>query len=390
MKKALLITDGHSDKFREQFEKVCGTEFELMTAGPAVRGSVEECSPDLILVDMKDASSAQDAVRVLKKGVSTAHIPFLRVVDRSALREVLSSKLAHGIDDFILRPVDAAELGIRSRNAVKRAGASFFSNPLTGLPGNTIIEKALNKKISDGEVFVTGHIDIDNFKAFNDRYGYLKGDRVIMQTAYMLKVAVKTWGNKEDFVGHIGGDDFVLITTAERYNDICRNFICMFDTIIPFHYSAVDRKKGFIEVKDRARKMRRMPLMSVTVALVLKNCSAEVDTLIELNDRIAEVKQYLKNIPGSKYMADRRITGSNEYLSLQIFSNDDESFSGYRPLGQILLEQGQVSPEELDRALKEHWHRGVKLGEVLKDLDILRENDIEKALSLQTGNIRGT
>jgi diguanylate cyclase (GGDEF)-like protein len=312
----------------------------------------------------------------------------LRVVDRRALREVLSSRLAHGIDDFIMRPVDGAELGIRSRNAVKRAGASFFSNPLTGLPGNTIIEKALNKKMSAGEVFVTGHIDIDNFKAFNDRYGYLKGDRVIMQTAYMLKVAVRTWGNRDDFVGHIGGDDFVLITTPERYNDICRNFICMFDTIIPFHYSAKDREKGYIEVKDRARKMRRVPLMSVTLALVLKNCPAEVNTLIELNDRIAEVKQYLKNIPGSKYMADRRITGKNEYLSLQVFSNDDESFSGYRPLGQILLEQGAVSPEQLDRALKEHWHRGVKLGEVLKDLDILREKDIEKALSLQTGNIR--
>ena len=340
-------------------------------------------SPDIVVVDAHSADKDRlEICDTLKTDFSTAYIPIIILIDKRQLRRELL-KLQQGVDDYLIKPPDPLELRMRIEMALKRSQHSFYANPLTGLPGGIIIEDALKRRLESGKDFVAGQVDIDNFKSFNDRYGYIQGDRVIMQTAYMLNAAVKRWGNKEDFIGHIGGDDFVLITSPEKYNELCKNFICMFDTITPFHYSAEDRGNGYIVAKDRANKERKTPLMSVTIALVMKNSPEEVRNLIELNERIAEVKQYLKKIPGSKYMADRRVLKRNDHLKVQVFTNDESITSSYKPLGQILLERNVITPEQLDKALKVHWKRNELLGQVLKEMGFVSEEKLIEALSSQ-------
>ena len=344
---------------------------------------IARIAPDVIIVDADAGERKGFAIcDTLKTNLATVSIPVITLLEKKHLRQELAM-LQQGVDDYLIKPPDPLELRVRVEMAIKRSQHNFYANPLTGLPGGILIEDAITKKLKEKKEFVTGQVDIDNFKSFNDRYGYLQGDRVIMQTAHMLATCVEKWGEKGDFVGHIGGDDFVIITTPEKYNDVCENFICMFDTIIRFHYSKEDRANGFILAKDRADVKRKIPLMSVTVALVLKNSPEEVNSTIEINERIAEVKQYLKKISGSKYLADRRILRKNDHLKVQVFQNDESISRKYKPLGQILLEKGAIDREQLDKALKMHWKRGGFLGETLEESGLVTKEKVTQALRSQ-------
>jgi DNA-binding response OmpR family regulator len=344
-------------------------------------------TPDVIIIDAHSTPKSRlEICDKVKNDLATAYVPIITIINKRHLREQLLD-LKQGVDDYLVKPLDLMDLRVRIEMAIKRTQHSFYANSLTGLPGGIVIENVTKERLEGKQPFVVGHIDIDNFKSFNDKYGYQRGDRAILQTAYMLNTVVRNWGNKNDFVGHIGGDDFVVITSPDRYKVICQNFICMFDTIISFHYSPEEREKGYVVTKDRMNKVRRLPLMSVTIALVIKNNDNEFHNTIELNERIAEVKQYLKKIPGSKYMADRRILKKDDTLTLQVFSNDESLSNYYKPLGQILLEKNVISFEELDRALKVHWRRGALLGEVLKDMGVLSDHELKAALDMQVDKL---
>ncbi|MFH1846976.1 MAG: diguanylate cyclase [Candidatus Omnitrophota bacterium] len=348
---------------------------------------ISKVAPDVIIVDVNSATKDQMSVcGRLKDDFATTHVPIIALINKRHLRQKLLD-FSRGVDDYLIKPPDPLELRVRIEMAIKRTRNSYYASPLTGLPGGIIAEEILKEKIESGIPFVIGHADIDNFKSFNDKYGYLKGDRVILQTAYMLSNSVRNLGNKDDFVGHIGGDDFILITTPDKYDAVCHNFICMFDTIIPFHYGPADRKQRHIKVKDRTNTLRNMPIMSMTVALVIKNSAEYAGNLIELNEKVTEVKQYLKKISGSKFMADRRIQKSKKPLNLQVFKNAETVVDNYKPLGQLLLEKKAVTLDQLDRALKLHWKRGVLLGEVLTDLGFLSEENLLQALEWQGNSL---
>jgi GGDEF domain-containing protein len=344
---------------------------------------IKKISPDAVVVDVHSATKSHlEICRLLKDDFITAFIPIIALINKRQLREQLLS-LRQGVDDYLIKPPDPLDLRTRIEIAIKRSQYNFYSSPLTGLPGGRLIEDTLKEKIEKDVSFSFGYIDIDNFKYFNDAYGYLKGDRVIMQTAYILYTVMKKFGNKDDFIGHIGGDDFVFITTPDKYKEICQYFIVMFDNIILFHYFPKDRQQGFILAKDRARKVKKIPLMSVTIALVNKNSQGEFKNIIEVNEKIAEIKRYLKTIPGSKFMADRRNLKPEDYLDPQIYKKEELFSNFYKPLGQILLEKSIISPEQLDEALAMHWRRGVLLGEILKELGFLKEEELAEALDIQ-------
>jgi GGDEF domain-containing protein len=265
-------------------------------------------------------------------------------------------------------------------STLKRAQHSFYSTPLTGLPGGRLIEDTLRDRFNNDKPFSFGYLDLDNFKYFNDTYGYVKGDRVIMQTAYMLYTTISRHGNRDDFIGHIGGDDFAFITTPDKHSEVCQNFIADFNRIMPFHYCRENRDRGYIVARDRTHKIKNIPLMGVSIAVVNKTELSQFKNIIEINEKIAEVKRYLKGFDGSKFMADRRSGGPDGRQSPRIFRIESGSGSAYRPLGQILLERGAINGERLDEALTVHWRRGVRLGETLKDLGYVAEKDIKEAL----------
>jgi len=384
-KKILIIS---SDKSLSDVLKFCfdGWGYEVSVSKDPVTdiAPIKKASPDVIVVDVHSANAQQlEICRLLKDDFLTAYIPVITLINKRQLRSHLLN-IKQGVDDYLIKPPDPLDLRVRIEMAMRRSQYSFHSTPLTGLPGGRIIEETINEKLKNREEFSFGYIDIDNFKYFNDNYGYVRGDRAIMQTAYMLYTAVSKFGNKKDFLGHIGGDDFVFITTLDRYRDICHNFILEFNRIMPFHYSEEDRKKGHVVARDRMHNIKKIPLMTISIAVANNAKASEFKNVIEINEKVAEVKRYLKTFEGSKFMADRRdhVPGAPE--DAIIYKINDSKPKNYSPLGQILLKGGFVTDEKLDEALVLHWRRGVRLGEVLTELGVVEKGDLESALKQES------
>lgn len=346
--------------------------------------SIKRISPDVIVADVQDASKDRLKIcRLLKDDFITAFIPIITLINKRQLRQQLLD-IRQGVDDYSIKPPDPLDLRVRVEMALKRSQYTFYASPLTGLPGGRIIEEVFGERIKDGSVFSFGYADIDNFKYFNDVYGYIKGDRAIMQTAYILYTTVKKFGNPSDFIGHIGGDDFIFITTPDKYGEICRQLIFTFDHITPFHYSRKDRKNGFIVTRDRTHKSKKIPLMSLSVAVVSQTDIPVFKNVIEINDRVAEIKSYIKGMPGSKFMADRRNLKFDPTAGgPQRYDKQNKITHSYRPLGQILLDKKVITPEQLDGALTIHWRRDIALGEILKELKLIKEDELKEALRAQ-------
>jgi len=336
-------------------------------------------SPDVIVVDVHSARRTDlEICRILKDDFITAFIPVVTLINKRQLRSQLLN-IKQGVDDYLIKPPDPLDLRVRVEMAMKRSQYSFYSSSLTGLPGGRIVEETLKERLTGLSPLSFGYLDLDNFKCFNDTYGYVKGDRVIMQTAYLLYTTISTHGNRNDFIGHIGGDDFAFITTPDKQKGICENFIKVFNRIMPFHYSREDREKGFVVAKDRTNKLKNIPLMSVSIAVVNRTKPEQFANLIEMNEKVAEVKRYLKRFDGSKFMADRRSSEADGRESPQIYKIETGSKGSYRPLGQILLEKCAISAEKLDEALCIHWRRGVRLGEILSELGFVSQKDLADA-----------
>lgn len=384
-KKILIIS---SDKNLREVLKFCfdgwGYEVVLYESSPKDIASIKKASPDVIVVDVHTAKRTDlEICRLLKDDFITAFIPVVTLINKRQLRSQLLN-IKQGVDDYLIKPPDPLDLRVRVEMAMKRSQYSFYASPLTGLPGGRIIEEMLRERLKSDGPFSFGYLDLDNFKYFNDTYGYVKGDRVIMQTAYMLYAVISKLGNKDDFIGHIGGDDFAFITTPDKYAAICHNFITEFNRIMPFHYSAGDRARGYVVARDRTHKIKNIPLMTVSVAVVNREKDSEYKNIIEINEKVAEVKRYLKGFEGSKFMADRRSDpkkGKAEARQLpQTYKIDTSAGVSCRPLGQILLENGALSGEDLDEALRAHWRRGIRLGDIIRELGLVGEKELTSAL----------
>jgi diguanylate cyclase (GGDEF)-like protein len=381
IKKILIIS---SDKNLREVLDFCfdgwGYEVFLKESISEDITSIKRMSPDTIIIDIHSANKANlDICRLLKEDFITASIPVIALINKKQLKTQLLN-LKQGVDDYLIKPPDPLDLRVRVEMAMRRSQYNFYASPLTGLPSGRTIEESVKERLKAGEPFSFGYLDIDGFKYFNDVYGYLKGDRAIMQTAYLLYSVMQSHGNKNDFMGHIGGDDFVFITTPDKFKLICKSFIDLFDRIMPFHYSDKDRAQGFIVAKDRTSKIKNIPLMSISIAVVTHDASSQFKNIIEVNEKVAEVKRYLKTFTGSKFMEDRRNRKIDPGTqSPEIFKRDAPCAS-YKPLGQILMERNMLTPEKLDEALCLHWRRGVMFGEVLEELGYVKKDDLDSAM----------
>jgi len=179
------------------------------------------------------------------------------------------------------------------------------ASPLTRLPGGIAIEKALKHRIDSGDAFAFCVIDLDNFKAFNDHYGYAHGNKVIKESAKVIETATKEKGAAGDFVGHIGGDDFVVITTPKYMREISNEIIALFDARVPSFYTKEDREKGYIFGKSRQGEDMQFPLITISIAIVT-NAQRRFTNPLEASEIAAELKDYAKTIPSSLYVVDKR------------------------------------------------------------------------------------
>ena len=237
--------------------------------------------------------------------VLEADIP-VEMVSQAAM-----GRLDHKIYDSIIITRNRKYHGLVSIRALLDALTSMqieaarFANPLTGLPGNRQIEEELLNRLSSGRPFSIIYSDLDNFKGFNDRYGFERGDQAIKLTAEIIAGAVREHGAAGDLTGHIGGDDFVVITRPEAAEKICEHVCAAFDRAIGRLYDPEDREKGCILTRDRQDREVIIPLMSISLALI--NCApGEFNGPEELARVSAELKKYAKSQPGSVYVKERR------------------------------------------------------------------------------------
>lgn len=192
-------------------------------------------------------------------------------------------------------------------NSLTRIQLEFAkgANPLTGLPGNNAIEEALSERLTGNKPFVLVYVDLDYFKSYNDRYGFDNGDRLLLFTSKIVTGVIRKYGEGDDFIGHLGGDDFVMITSPARVDLICTRLIKYFDRLVRGYYPLEDRLNGGVTGRDRDGRERWFPFVSVSMSLVECFNSLEYN-LSTISRKAAELKRFAKSLPGSVYVRDRR------------------------------------------------------------------------------------
>ncbi|MBI1871105.1 MAG: response regulator [Chlamydiae bacterium] len=294
--------------------------FEVFTALDGEKGLVliRETKPDLILLDlMLPGIDGFEVCKQIKEDRNLWHVPIIYFTARGESSEKISG-LKSGADDYVTKPFEPEELLARIWMILNRTYTVLDANPLTKLPGNNAIQKQIAYRLEKNEPFAIAHLDIDYFKSFNDEYGFERGDDAIRSLADLLSPIVKEKGNPTDFVGHIGGDDFVIISDPNHMDLLSKEIIHQFDILSPHFYNREDRERGCIVIKDRQGILREFPLMSLSIAVVT-NEKRKLTHIGEVNAIAAELKKYVKTLHGSNCVKDRRGSepiGSNHHALL--------------------------------------------------------------------------
>ncbi len=261
--------------------------------------------PDLLIVDYQMPKlNGQQVCEALKKDLLLRHIPIIMLTGQGAITEKVRG-LDAGADDYIVKPFEPRELLARVRMILRRTAQGLEANPLTRLPGNVSIHQELQDRLADRQPFAVLYLDLDKFKAFNDRYGFERGDEAIHKTAQILLGTVKRLGNPDDFIGHIGGDDFVIVTTSEKAERLAQQIITAFDAMSPMLYDEEDRQRGYILSKDRKGQEQRFGLLTISIAIVTSE-GRHLTHVAQIGELGAELKSYAKTFDKSIYVNERR------------------------------------------------------------------------------------
>jgi len=268
-----------------------------------------ETSPDLVLLDvMMPGLDGTEVCRRLRSDPRTLGTAVIFLTAKTQSTDKIAG-LSAGADDYISKPFDPPELSARVRSALRRNQQMRDVSPLTGLPGNVSITAELDRRVADTATpFAVAWADLDNFKAFNDYYGFLKGDEAIKLTGRVLTRALEAHPWEYNLVGHIGGDDFVLICDPAQVEPVCRDASAGFDQAVMALYEAGDLERGYIEVEDRRGELHRFPLMTISIG-VATSVGRRFETRAQASQVATEMKSFAKAQPGSAFEIDRRRNG---------------------------------------------------------------------------------
>jgi PleD family two-component response regulator len=271
--------------------------------GAAAIETAERESPDLILLDITmPKMDGFEVCRRLRESESTRLIPVLVLSARDRPVDKIAG-LKLGADDYMTKPFDVDELLARVEAILRRNEQCLAANPLTGLPGNVSIMMEVNRRMKKDEEFAFLYLDIDNFKAYNDKYGFMKGDDVLKHSADLFKKCAA----KNDFIGHVGGDDFVLICGAQDAEPFCREFIRMFDHDIRAFYDPADAGLGYIESRDRRGNPQQFPIMTVSLGVVIAGKGLrEYGRIVQIATELKKAAKGAQDQMGSRFFIDRR------------------------------------------------------------------------------------
>jgi CheY-like chemotaxis protein len=264
-----------------------------------------QLKPSLVLLDvMMPKLDGYEVCRKMRQDFVLNQIPVIMLSARGDQRDRVAG-LEGGANDYLVKPYSNEELLLRVKNVLEWNIRQREANPLTGLPGNTAIEREMKARIEHQKPFAFLYIDIDNFKGFNDYYGYQKGDEIIGFLSEVLRRTIERLGGHDDFVGHIGGDDFVMVVSPARAEIMGQYVVDEFDRGALLLLNPEDVKRGYLEVRDRQGELKRIPVMAVTIALV-KSTDNRIEHFAEVNDIASSLKEYGKRIEGSVVVKERR------------------------------------------------------------------------------------
>lgn len=284
-------------------EELLKESYILHTASSiaAAYGIIYSAPPDVIITTSQ-ISDWEKFVKQVKTDSVFRHIPLLVINER----ESINSNLANlPIDDWLCSDEVMEQLLIRINFRKNHTERYLDANPLTRLPGNFSIISQLEERIDDNSDFGLGYVDIDNFKTFNDCYGFARGDDIIRITARIITNILKETDAARNFTGHVGGDDFVFICQPENLKPFCIKIIKSFDLVSANFANEEDRKKGFIESEDRQGVVRKFPLPSLSIAAI-DTRTTRINHPGEASSISGDLKKAVKKLPGSNYLIDRR------------------------------------------------------------------------------------
>jgi diguanylate cyclase (GGDEF)-like protein len=302
----ILVVDDDPD-ILELLESTLEADFEVIkasTAGEALE-KIKNENPNLLVLDyMLPDMEGTEICSKLRKDPLLFHLPILMLTGKGEVEDKVRG-LESGADDYMVKPFSPQELIARINMLIRRSSINLDANPLTRLPGNVSINNEIQKRLKKKEKFAVLYIDLDKFKALNDYYGFERGDELIKETARIIISSVQEKGTVNDFIGHIGGDDFVVITHPDNAEDIAKKIITDFDKVSPKFFDEKDRIKGYIETKGRDGQIHKFGFPTVSIGIVT-NLNKEFRHVAEISSLGAEVKNFAKKFPESKYIFDRR------------------------------------------------------------------------------------
>ena len=279
-----------------RFKNVKTSELELaLNSIPSVI-IINEDRIDVDILEICDKIRSDDDNTITPVIVCSSNIEKQHVLD----------VLNKSIEYYIKKPIDTDILYYTIKNITRLMYMNRRVSPLTGLPGNVQIHAELKKRLLNGDEFAVLYFDLDNFKAYNDIYGFVKGDEIIKFTARTILNSIHKKCCSNSFVGHIGGDDFVgIVSMACDFEEICQDIIANFDVQVLQYFNNLDKERGYIEVANRRNVIEQFPLTSISIGVVEVN-RGRFKNILEIGEIGAQVKHLAKITPGSAYAINRR------------------------------------------------------------------------------------
>jgi diguanylate cyclase (GGDEF)-like protein len=309
MPETILVVDDDPDiaRFVEVNLRSAGYDVSVASDGEEALERAGTLRPDLVLLDvMMPRIDGFEVAQRLRRNPQTSNTSIIMLTAKALSTDKVLG-LTAGADDYIIKPFDPIELLARVKGTLRRAKEMRNLSPLTGLPGNIRIQEEIERMVREDRPFAVLYSDLDNFKAYNDQKGFVRGDRLIQATARIIQDAVVEYAGSDGFVGHVGGDDFVAVVPPEIAEDVARRIVERFDLEIGDFYEKEDLERGYVEVEDRKGVMQRLPLACVSVGIA----TTQVRRFAHYGEAVSvatEMKQFAKRETSSSYAVDRRTT----------------------------------------------------------------------------------
>ena len=305
----ILVADDDADiaRFVELNLTMEGYDVDVVHDGRQALDAALADPPDLVLLDvMMPSLDGVEVLRRLRAHSGTSAVPVIMLTAKALSADKVVS-LTAGADDYIVKPFDTLELVARVRTTLRRTSEARSTSPLTGLPGNHRIDDEIARRAASGAAYAVCHVDLDDFKSFNDSYGFLRGDDLLQLLCRCLLSAASAAGEPDPFVGHVGGDDFVVVCTPDQAEPLCRLASAEFDAAVLGHYDPADAGRGWLETLDRRGQLHRHPVVAVSIGVAAHDGSPRDHRSVVA--AAAEMKLVAKASPGSRVAVDRRTPG---------------------------------------------------------------------------------